>query len=352
MSFAWRVFMNLKAYIQYQKPNAHMLTALALPLLAGVWTFGWRVLLVALVCMAGCWACEYAFTRSHGKPVSMAALVSGLLLALILPPSIPLWMPLVGCVVSMVFAKMAFGGFGKNIFNPAMVGRCFLYICFPLAMTGSWREPLNEKPIVPGGFVAWTADTATGATMVRAVRVMNEKQRDAVSAVKDHSSLSQEAEAPPYHWLKRLAVGNVSGCMGETSAIAIVLAMVYLLWRKTIFWQLMVAPLIGTLLAILVEQAAGVLVLPLDFTLALRLLGGGTLFAVTFMTTEPITAPMNKTARWYYGILIGIFATVISTMSSFPAGWMFAILLGNTFGPIIEIAVTEWTAWRKGRAAS
>jgi Na+-transporting NADH:ubiquinone oxidoreductase subunit B len=336
-----------KKYVQYQKPQADLLLATCLPLAAGVYNFGWRVLLCALIGMGTAWLAEYAFTRLDGKPVSTAGLVTGMLSALILPPNIPFWQIAVGCAFAVVFGKMVFGGFGKNVFNPAMVGRCFLYICFPATMAASWFVPHTEgfaglgqysttKKVMEADLSLNDIDGITSATTLTAVKRLNITARQEKEAG-NFSQFQQRIDSFGRISLRRLFLGNINGCMGETSALMILIALAFLIYRKVVAVPLVIAPLLGMAFAKLFTGAIGADVLPLGQGLLINYLGGGTMFAVVFMTTEPISAPLNPKARWLYGILIGFLGSLIRSMSAFNAGLMFAILLGNMFGPLLEI---------------
>ena len=353
-----------KRLLQVQRPMAAVLTACTLPALMGVYTFGWRVLAVVAVCNLCCFLGEYAFVRRVGRPVSMAALVTGTLLALILPPNIPFWMAALGSPFAIVFGKMVFGGFGKNIFNPAMVGRCFLYVTFPLFLTSSWYGPIDGPA---AGLLRWTAgaesepvrevavppslevEGVTGATPLAAIKRLNaagvEARRDGRSA---ELRLVRDASRSLSLW--RLLSGRMSGSQGETCALAILAAFAYLLYRKAVIWQLAVSPVLGMVAGWFVLRACGADVLPLGVVVTTNLFAGGGLFAFVFMTTEPVSAPTNKLARWLYGGLIGFLGAIIRSLSIFNAGLMFAILLANMFGPLIEIGCTSFESWRKARS--
>ncbi len=354
----------LKDFIQWQKPQVDILLALCLPLLAGVYTFGWRVALVTLFSMAVCWAVEYAFTRKEGKPASTAALVTGLLLGLIVPPNIPFWQVGVGGAFALVFAKMAFGGFGRNVFNPAIAARCFLYICFPATLAAAWYVPFQGWP---AGFARYTPpipearvrdveaslfelDGVTSATILTGTKRLNQVARLALAQSRQ-AEFDKAVAAYRAVDLQRLFFGTISGSAGETNKLAILLGLLFLLVRGVAAFPLVAGPLAGMAASKLVLHAAGFEVMPLGQGLAISVLGGGTLFACTFMTTEPITAPTLPAARWIYGLLIGFLAGLIRSMSAFNAGFMFAILLGNTFGPAIEIGLTRLTAPPKAPAA-
>ncbi|RCK79551.1 MAG: Na(+)-translocating NADH-quinone reductase subunit B [Candidatus Ozemobacter sibiricus] len=347
----------LKTYVQFQKPQADMLAALSLPLLGAIYNFGWRAALVVAFSMAVCWAVEYAFTRREGKPASTAALVSGALLGLIVPPNVPFWQMAVGAAFCIVFAKMAFGGFGRNIFNPAIAGRCFLYICFPATMAATWYAPFTGAP---AGFVRYSPDLVEGrvksvedslfaidgvtsATTLTGTKRLNQVGRLALAQGKQEE-FDRTVAAYRAVDLRRLFWGNVNGSAGEGAKWLILLALIFLLWRGVVAVPLVVGPALGLLASKLVLHATGHEVMPLDQSLAITYLAGGTLFACTFMTTEPISAPANTTAKWLYGLLIGFLAGVIRSLSVFNAGFMFAIMLGNTFGPAIEMACDQLVA--------
>ena len=347
----------LKSYLQFQKPQVDMLAALSLPLLAAIYNFGWRAALVVALSMLVCWAVEYAFLRREGKPASTAALVTGALLGLIVPPNVPFWQVAVGAAFCIVFAKMAFGGFGRNVFNPAIAGRCFLYICFPATMAATWYAPFTDAP---AGFARYAPDLiesrvksvedslfaidgVTSATTLTGTKRLNQvgwlaltqgKQEEFDRAVAAYRAID----------LRRLFWGNVNGSAGEGGKWLILLALLFLLARGVVAVPLVVGPALGILVSKLAIHAAGYEVMPLDQSIAITYLGGGTLFACTFMTTEPITAPATPTAKWLYGLLIGFLAGVIRSCSVFNAGFMFAILLGNTFGPAIEMACDQLAA--------
>lgn len=351
----------LKQYIQYQKPQISMLMALSLPLIGAVYNFGWRAALYVFFTMFCCWLAEYLFTRREGKPASAASLVTGALLGLISPPNVPFWMAMVGSFFCIIFAKMVFGGFGKNVFNPAMVGRCFLYISFPAALAATWFVPFQGGI---AGFAAYApavktadvdssmfkVDAITSATTLTSIKKLNAFRREALAAGNNadaEKALNAFSEIP----VARLAIGNINGSLGETSSILILIAMAWLIYQKILFIPLLAGPFIGILIAKGILHLAGLETLPFIKGYLVNVFAGGTLFACVFMVTEPISAPMNNTARWIYSILIGFLAAIIRSLSAFNAGFMFAILLGNTFGPLIETTIIEWEKSRKEKAA-
>lgn len=374
-----------KTYLQWQKPMADVLTALIPVTLWAVYAFGWRVLLTVLLAMGVCWATEYfLFTSKQNKPASMASLVTGALLALVMPPNIDVVWLILGCLVAIIFGKMSFGGFGKNIFNPAMVGRCFLYICFPAALSATWFAPLSTEGL-PGGFARYTTTTRTtdtayqefediqaagvdavsGATTLAATKIMNEAATTAAAVMNGKveegdkpqargydpeavREATREAVASARYW--DMFIGRISGSQGETGGLVIVLAMIYLLYRRSANYILMLSPMIGVVLMTTVFCAVGLLDFPVLDMLMLNFFAGGALFAFAFMTTEPVSAPLDNRARWIYGILIGCLAVLIRTESAFNAGLMFSILLGNAVGPLIEVGFASWDEKKKAQA--
>jgi len=290
---------------------------------AAVYFFGWRCLALLAVINAAGYLTEYAFTRTWKQPVSSSVFVTSVLFTLALPPTIPFWMAVVGIVVGMAFGKMVFGGYAKNVFNPALVGRAFIYITFPVHMNSSWAEAvpgLLSGGAAAGGFARWSSDALTQATPMR---VMSGGQ-----------SVS---------WLQ-LFKGTTAGCMGETCALLIVLGGLYIVWKKAADYRIVVSGLAGMLAVQSILWKTGVTgaIHPLA-----ALLSGGFMLGLFFFATEPISAPRTVEGKWMYGAFIGIMTVVIRTFSAWSEGMMFAVLLGNMFGPIGDIAIKAY----KGRKA-
>ena len=307
--------------MQWQLPMKRMLYALAPLSVAAIYFFGWRALAVLVVANASAFVTEWLFLRQYREPVSSAAFVTGTLLGLSLPPSLPLWMVAVGAAFGVAFGKMVFGGFGKNVFNPALVGRAFLYVCFPRFMTPSqWPQAFTGGA---GGLAAWMPDAVTSATPLAAART------------------SDAAE-----WV-HLAIGNVSGSLGETSAILIVIAGLYITWKKAANWRFIVSGLLATLVCQTLVWQVGFAKAANPLT---GVFGGSYLFALFFFITEPVSGPKTNPARWMYGALFGILGVVIRTFSGWPAGNMFAVILCNTFAPTMDYVVNAIKTARKERA--
>lgn len=314
--------MDLGQIIQKQTIMRRVLLSLLPILVFSIFLFGWRMLALLAVVLAAGLLSEYAAMRLvNGKAakISEAALVSCLLFTLTLPPSVPFWVAAVGIAFGLFFGKGIFGGFGRNIFNPALVGRCLIYVSFPTYMTVRWSEPFAG---FPGGFARFTANIDAIASATPLVLYK-----------------STGATTDPL----KLFLGTVAGSAGETSALLILLAAVYLIATKTASWKIMLSctatfTLINALLYFTGVSKGDPL---------FSLLSGGFLFAAVFMATDPVSAPINDAAKILYGILIAAAAVFIRTFSLFTEGVMFAILVGNTFAPMLDRQIKSVKARRK-----
>jgi Na+-transporting NADH:ubiquinone oxidoreductase subunit B len=315
--------------ILWQLPMQRVLIALLPAALASIWFFGWRSLVVLAVANAAAFLTEFAFTRARKEPVTQAVFVTGVLLALSLPPSIPYWIAAVGAVFAIIFGKMVFGGFGRNVFNPALTGRVFIYVSFAVPMTARWVQPLTgtagplQLPASWGGFTRFAADAVTSATPLNLLHQ------------------GQPVDILPLLW------GNVSGCLGETSAVLLVLGGIYILATKAANWRIVVSQAI----AFMVVQSALWLAGVRGAADPLRaMLSGSFLIGMLFMSTDPISAAQTQGGRWIYGALIGLLWPLIRTFSIWPEATGFAILLGNTFAGIIDYAVRQLKEKAKRKA--
>jgi Na+-transporting NADH:ubiquinone oxidoreductase subunit B len=291
-------------------------------ILFATYLFGLRVLvLLSVVSLAG-FLTEYVIMKAingANAKVTEAVFVTSFLYTLTLPPQTPYWVAVLGIVFGVLFGKGVFGGFGKNVFNPALVGRCFVYIAFPAYMTVTWIKPFTG---FPGGLIRYTGgvDALTSAT--------------SMIWMKNDGVLTS-------YW--KLFLGNVTGSIGETSALLIILAGIYLIVTKTAAYKLILSSSLSFLLLNIILFYTGVITVDPLFSF----LAGGFLFGSVFMVTDPISAPMQDTSKILYGTLIGILTVVIRSFSLFTEGIMFAILIANVFGPLMDKYVKEYKAKRK-----
>ena len=293
--------------------------ALAPALAASVWYFGLGAIIVTLVSVVSCVAVEYLIQKFilKTKPSVSdgSAIVTGLLLAFNVPSNLPVHIIIIGAIVSIGVAKMTFGGLGNNPFNPALVGRVFLLISFPVQMT-SWP--------VPSGFNTGYTDAVTGATPLA---IMSE-------GIKNGEAVSALMEKIPSHM--QLFYGYMGGSMGEIAAVALILGGLYMIWRKIITWHIPVTILLT------VAVFTGILwaVDPTKYADPLfHLLTGGIMLGAIFMATDYVTSPMTAKGMIIYGIGIGVITVLIRTWGAYPEGVSFAILIMNSFVPLLNIYI-------------
>lgn len=271
-----------------------------LPALAvAIWTFGIPAIEVTAVSLTACCLTEWLIARFmlHQKRTLLngSAVITGLLLAFNLPSILPLWMVAIGGVVAIGIGKMSFGGLGCNIWNPALVGRVFLLISFPAAMT-TWPVDVSAG-----------CDATSGATMLHYLNYARE---------------SVESSAD----MMDMAVGHMNGSLGETGSIAILAGCLFLIAMRVISWHIPVATLGG---AALLSWALG-------GNPALDLLSGGLMLGACFMATDYVTSPMTKQGQILFGVCIGALTIVIRRYGAYPEGVSFAILIMNSFVPLIN----------------
>ena len=316
-----------KKYIVSPSPHLHagistttimrdVIIALCPALLVSVLAYGWAELLVLAVSVASCVLLEWAVTRWMLKKPStigdLSAVVTGLLLAMNLPSSIPLWIVFVGAVVAIGVAKMSFGGIGQNVFNPAITGRVFLLISFPAQMT-DWTPAQGFIPL---------PDAISGATPLSALK----------EAIKSGSTIPEFMSANNYDLASFLWDAGASA--GEISAGALLIGFVYLLIRRVVKPWIPICVL-GTMALISVIFHG---INPDVYTgVQFNLLTGGAMLGALFMATDYVTSPMSTLGGIIYGIGIGLIAMMIRYFGSYPEGMSFAILLMNCTVPLLNM---------------
>ncbi|MDD3839607.1 MAG: RnfABCDGE type electron transport complex subunit D [Clostridia bacterium] len=267
-----------------------VIAALIPTVISGIYYFGIYSVWMILASILACVLTEFVFQKLRNKPLTIddgSAVVTGLLLALTLPPRLPLWMVILGAVVAIGLGKQVFGGVGCNPFNPALVGRAFLIISFPVHMT-TWINPV---------------DGVTSATPLNLL-----KMEGATTSYID------------------LFTGNIGGSIGETSVIAIILGGIYLIYKGYADWRIPVGYLASVaILSLIIGQDP-----------IFHLLAGGLLFGAFFMATDMVTTPVTKIGRFVFGIGAGVLVVIIRVYGGYPEGVMFSILLMNGLTPIID----------------
>jgi electron transport complex protein RnfD len=290
--------------------------ALMPALFTSVFYFGIGAVIVTATSVISCILFEYLIQRFIlKKPVSVtdgSALVTGLLLAFNLPSNIPVYIIIIGSLVAIGIAKMTFGGLGNNPFNPALVGRVFMLISFPVQMT-SWP--------VPAGLKTGYTDAITGATPLAVIK----------EGILNGESLSRLMEKVP--GTLNMFLGNMGGSIGEVAAVALLAGFAYLLIKKIITWHIPVS-VIGSIAVFTTilwlinpETNAGPM---------FHILAGGVLLGAIFMATDYVTSPMNPKSMIIYGCGIGILTVIIRVWGAYPEGVSFAILIMNAFVPLMN----------------
>lgn len=279
----------------------HVIVALLPAVACSLYYFGLGAMVVIASSILGCVIVEYAINRWMLRAPSTigngSAVLTGLLLALNLPSNIPVWIVLIGSVVAIGIGKMSFGGLGCNIWNPALVGRVFLLISFPAQMT-SWPVPLENQ---------WRyLDATTGATTLGMLKL---------------GEISPESVD-----LWHSAMGLAAGSLGEVSALALLLGFAWLLVTRVITWHIPVA----------IFASVALLALAVGDNVGVQLLSGGLMLGAIFMATDYVTSPMSRKGMILYGVMIGAITVVIRKWGAYPEGVSFAILLMNSFVPLID----------------
>ncbi|MEZ5401000.1 MAG: RnfABCDGE type electron transport complex subunit D [Bryobacteraceae bacterium] len=309
---------HLHANRSVQTIMRHVVYAM-LPLCAwGIWTFGLSAAAVIVTTTAACIAGEHLLCRLAGRPSSVgdwSIVITGILLGLILPPGFPLWMAAVGGFVAVGLGKMLFGGLGFNVFNPALVGRAFLQAAFPSAITTYTPAltPDRFASFIPTTFtipLLQPPDIVSGATPLMARKF-------------EHTA----TEALP------LLFGQVSGSIGETSALLILLCGLYLIARNFMDWRIPAAMLGAAFLSGGAFHLADSARYPDPVFL---LLSGGLMLGAMFMATDMVASPVTPLGVWIYGAVMGLITIVIRLKGGLPEGVMYAILLGNALSPAID----------------
>jgi len=299
-----------------QKLMLNVVIALIPAFIASVLYFGTGAIIVTAASVASCLAFEYLIQKYIlKKPLSIndgSALVTGILLAFNLPSNIPVLIIVIGSFISIAVAKMTFGGLGNNPFNPALVGRVFMLISFPVQMT-SW--PL------PRGLATGYTDAVTGATPLAIIK-------EGIKNGEPLSALMNQVPTP-----SQMFLGNMGGSMGEIAAVALLIGFIYLLAKRVITWHIPVA-VIGSMTIF-----TGILWLVNPVKNAdpmFHILAGGVLLGAIFMATDYVTSPMVPKAMLIYGIGIGIITVIIRVYGAYPEGVSFAILIMNAFVPLMN----------------
>src|SRR5210317_1109098 len=286
---------------------------------AALWFFGLSAVLLLVSCIAGAVLAEWVFANREERGQSLrdaTGVLTGLLLGLTLPPGLPLWMGFLGGVVAISLGKIIWGGLGHNLFNPALLGRAFLLATFPIAMT-TWVPNVTDGgflQVYPGNF---------------ALPFM-QAQVDAMSSATPLGLMKFEQEVTP---LANLMFGNISGSLGETSGLLLLLGGVYLWMRRDLDWRIPVSIL---LTVVVFSAVLGLFDAERFPTPLFSVFSGGLMLGAIYMATDPVTSPVTPKGTWIFGIGTGVLVMLIRVFGGLPEGVMYAILLMNAATPLID----------------
>lgn len=293
---------HIRANSTVQSVMRDVVIALVPATIAGIYFFKLQGLLVTLTCVISCVISELLWQKFTGRDVTIndfSAVITGLLLAFNVPPTLPLWMAAIGGAFAIIVVKQLFGGLGQNVVNPALAARAFLLASWPVAMT------------------TWTLDGVTGATPLAILK-------------------GAEGISSPLPSLADVFIGHIGGCIGETSALALILGGAYLLYRRVITWHIPVS-YIGTVFVLTTVIGRHGFMTGNGLY---EIFTGGLMIGAFFMATDYTTSPMTKKGQIIFGIGCGVIATVIRIFGGYPEGVSYSILLMNLCVPLIDKYVT------------
>lgn len=299
-------------------------------LLVSIYFFGLGAIKVTLISVLACiffeWFIQKYIIKGASTFTDGSAMVTGVLLAFNVPSNLPIWIIIIGALVSIGIAKMSFGGLGKNPFNPALVGRVFLLLSFPVQMT-SWPKPavLFSK----------LTDAITGPTPLGNLKEELATGRTVNDIMENGTTMFIDGKEVIYHlpnYMDQL-LGNMGGSLGEVSAIALILGGLYMLFRKIITWQIPVT-YIGS---VIVFTGILYMVNPDQFVNPMfHLITGGLMLGALFMATDMVSSPMSSKGQIIFGLGCGVLTVIIRVWGAYPEGVSFAILIMNAFVPLIN----------------
>ena len=322
-----------------------VLIALVPLMIVAIWVFRQYAIYVTVLCVGGCVATEAVFNALRRKPQSLpdcSAIVTGIILAMSLPWSCKWYVPVLAGVTASALGKMIFGGLGQNLFNPAMVGRAFVMICFAGAMGASaYVDKDNEfnNPALTGATPMTSYKQAAQAHSDEQADDAHDADEAAQPDEATPDSTAGEGEdsqpAPPARAsLLSLFMGNVGGSLGETSALACIIGGAYLLIRRTAAWQIPLGVILAVVIVSGIAQLTGA-----EMTVLHHLFGGAVLFGAFYIATDPVSSPLTPLGRFIFGLGVGAFVMLLRLASNYPEGVMFAVLLMNALTPLLN----RWT---------
>ncbi|MFO7715010.1 RnfABCDGE type electron transport complex subunit D [Desulfosarcina sp.] len=311
---------HLKTDITVARIMWTVVACLMPPLVLSVFVFGFQTLIITAVSVVSCLATEAVSQKLLGRPITVkdgSAVITGVLLAYVIPPGVPLWMPILGAVMAIFVTKTLMGGLGFNIFNPALIGRAFLVATYPVSMTTAWLEPIRSAAIF--SYMDAGVDAVSSATPLYVLKhygmaAMREQFGSRASMYTD------------------FFLGVMPGCIGETSALLLLVGGMYLIFKRYINWHIPVSTI--ATVAVLTWIFGGERMFTGDPLLAV--LSGGVMLGAFFMATDYVTCPTPRSGQVVFGVGVGALTVLIRLKGGYPEGVCYAILLMNPLTPALD----------------
>lgn len=324
------------------------------PALVGAVIFqGWRSLMLVLIAVVSCMAFEAAIQLLTKRKLTIAdgsAALTGVLLAFNLPYNVPWWLPVVGSFAAIAIAKQAFGGLGYNLFNPALVGRAILLASWPVHMTSDW-SPLPRLANLSGTSIDALSSATPLAVMKHSSAVLANPAAHDPGAVSQATQAVEQLTGPA--GTAKLALGQVGGCIGETSALLLLVGALLLIMINVVDWRI---PLSYLATIFVFTAVFGGVTTPdgaFHFTGLFHLLAGGAMLGALFMATDMVTTPVTKKGRIIFGVGAGLLAAIIRLWGGYPEGVSYSILLMNAATPLIDrYTVPRFFGQRRSKEAA
>lgn len=298
-----------------------VVACLMAPLVLSVFVFGFQTLIITLVSVLSCVGTEYVANRALGRPTDSikdgSAVITGVLLAFIIPPGVPYWLPILGGVVAIYVTKVLMGGLGYNMFNPALIGRAFLVATYPVAMTSAWLPPIRDASVFK--YMGAGVDAVSTATPLYIL-----KHYGLAKVIETFGSLSVI--------YRDFFIGLRPGCIGETSAFLLILGGLFLIYKRYVTWHIPVSVIASV--ALLTWIFGGEKFFTGNPLLAI--LSGGVIIGAFFMATDYVTSPTQVTGKIIFGAGIGALTVLIRLKGGYPEGVCYAILLMNPLTPALD----------------
>jgi electron transport complex protein RnfD len=324
---------HISAALSTRRVMGDVIIALCFPFAAAAYYYRWYALTLTGTCVISCVVTEFLCNLLRKKPRpaqslgDLSAVITGMILAFSVPPALPPWAAVIGSAFAIAIGKMVFGGLGSNIFNPAMAGRAFLTASFGVMMT-TWQVPAT----IDANMSTIGSTAAAQAVSGRSPSVVARTQATPLAQSKNAIKSKNGAKAPDEQ-IKAAFFGEIGGCLGETSALALLIGGIYLLIRKTITIHIPAAVLLG---AFVFASIAWLINPDAYMSPLMHLLTGGLLICAFFIATDPVTAPLTAKGMWIFGIGVGALTMLIRIFGEYPGGVMYSVLLMNAATPLID----------------